>query len=145
MNTVIRSIEERDRTRVVEMMREFYSSEMVFTDGSDEIFNADIDACIGDCPYVEGYVFESDGVLQGYAMIAKSFSTEFGKKCIWLEDIFIGEKYRGLGIGSCFLHYMEEKYPDSVFRLEVETENARAVNVYKKCGYGVLPYMEMKK
>ena len=29
--------------------------------------------------------------------------------------------------------------------LEVEAENERAVNVYKKRGYDVLPYMEMKK
>ena len=40
---------------------------------------------------------------------------------------------------------MEEKYPNSLFRLEVEAENERAVHVYKKCGYEVLPYMEMKK
>ena len=78
-------------------------------------------------------------------MLAKSFSTEFGKACIWIEDIYIKDEYRGLGIGSHFLNFIEHKYPNSLFRLEVEVENERAVNVYKKCGYDVLPYMEMKK
>ena len=74
-------------------------------------------------------------------MLAKSFSTEFGKACIWIEDIYIKDEYRGLGIGSHFLNFIEHKYPNSLFRLEVEVENERAVNVYKKCGYDVLPYM----
>lgn len=142
---MIRAIEEKDRQQILEMMRAFYSSEAVFTNGSDDIFNSDIDCCIGCSPYVEGYVFESDDVIQGYAMLAKSFSTEFGKPCIWIEDIYIKEKYRGLGLGSRFLGFIEEKYPGHLFRLEVEAENERAVNVYKKCGYDILPYMEMKK
>ena len=40
---------------------------------------------------------------------------------------------------------MESKYPDAILRLEVEAENERAVHVYQKCGFEVIPYMEMKK
>ena len=78
-------------------------------------------------------------------MVAKSFSTEFGKTCVWLEDIYVKDAYRGRGIGSYFLKYIESKYPDAILRLEVEAENERAVNVYHKCGFEVIPYMEMKK
>ena len=127
------------------MMRAFYNSPAVSTNGAEEIFEADIDNCIGECPYIEGYIFEKEGNIQGYAMAAKSFSTEFGKQCIWLEDIYIKEEYRGSGIGKLFIEYIKEKYPDAVFRLEVETENKQAVNLYKKCGFEFLPYMEMKK
>lgn len=145
MNIRIRRIEEGDRRQILEMMRAFYASEAVFTNGSEEIFNTDIDNCINENPYIEGYVFENGDCLQGYAMLAKSFSTEFGKACIWIEDIYVKGEYRGLGIGSLFLNYIEQKYPNSLFRLEVEPENERAVKVYKRCGYDVLPYMEMKK
>ena len=134
-----------DKREVLLMMREFYPSPAVFTNGSEEIFEADFDNCIGDSPYIEGYVFEGADGICGYAMVAKSFSTEFGKPCIWIEDIFVKSAHRGAGIGTLFLGYIENKYPNSVFRLEVEEENERAVGVYKKCGYGVLPYMEMKK
>ena len=145
MDTTIRLMQEKDREKIVEMMKVFYTSPAVFTNGSDEIFNADIDNCIGESPYLEGFVFEGGGQIQGYGMIAKSFSTEFGKSCIWIEDIYIKDEYRGLGIGTLFLQYVEEKYPDSIFRLEVEHENERAIRVYKKCGYDFLPYAEMKK
>ena len=82
-------MEEQDRHQILEMMRIFYASEAVFTNGSEDIFNTDIDNCINENPYIEGYVFENDNRIQGYSMLAKSFSTEFGKACIWIEDIYI--------------------------------------------------------
>lgn len=145
MGIKIRYMENKDRQQVLDMMRIFYSSDAVFSNGSEEIFNTDINNCINDNPYIEGYVFEDGDSIQGYAMLAKSFSAEFGKPCIWIEDIYIKDEYRGLGTGSLFLKFIEAKYPHSLFRLEVEAENERAVNVYKKCGYDILPYMEMKK
>ncbi|MDE5779452.1 MAG: GNAT family N-acetyltransferase [Lachnospiraceae bacterium] len=145
MQSIIRGMEEKDRSYVIKMMRVFYASPAVLSNGSEEIFEADVDNCIGECPYLEGYIFENAEDIQGYAMVAKSFSTEFGKPCIWIEDIYIKDEYRGLGIGSLFLDYIERKYPNSVFRLEVEAENERAVKVYNKCGYEILSYMEMKK
>ena len=145
MQTTIRPMEHKDKNAVLHMMRVFYASPAVLSNGSEEIFEADFDHCVSDCPYLEGYIFESGDDPQGYAMVAKSFSTEFGKPCIWVEDLYLKEGCRGLGIGSLFLNYIEEKYPNCVFRLEVEMENQRAVYVYEKCGYQVLPYMEMKK
>ena len=145
MNSTIRLMQEDDRRHVIEMMKIFYASPAVFSNGSEEIFNADIDNCVGDSPYIEGYIFENKNVVQGYAMIAKSFSTEFGKPCIWIEDLYVKEEFRGMGIGSAFLGYIEEKYPNSLFRLEVEEDNEAALSVYRKDGFEVLPYMEMKK
>ncbi len=141
----LRLMKEKDRGAVLEMMRAFYASPAVLSNGSQEIFETDVDNCIGDSPYLEGYVFESEGELLGYAMIAKSFSTEFGKPCIWIEDLYLKEGYRGKGIGSAFFKHIEEKYPDHVYRLEVEPENEGAVHTYRKNGFDVLPYMEMKK
>lgn len=145
MQSIIRGMKEKDRSQVIEMMRVFYASPAILSNASEEIFEADVNTCISDSPYLEGYVFEDSEMIQGYAMVAKSFSTEFGKPCIWIEDIYVKNEYRGLGIGSRFLKFIESKYPGSVFRLEVEEENDRAVSVYKKSGYEVIPYMEMKK
>lgn len=145
MNSIIREMTKEDKASVLEMMRVFYASPAVLSNGSEEIFLNDIENCVNDSPYLEGYIFESEGNIQGYAMAAKSFSTEFGKPCIWIEDLYITDDYRGLGIGSMFLKYIEEKYSDHVLRLEVEEENERAVKVYEKSGFQVLPYMEMKR
>lgn len=145
MNTKIRIMKSEDKPEVLKMMRVFYASPAVLSNGSEEIFENDIENCVNDNPYLDGYIFEAEGEIQGYGMLAKGFSTEFGKPCIWIEDIYIKDEYRGLGIGSLFLKFVEEKYPNSLLRLEVEEENERAVHVYKKCGYEILPYMEMKK
>lgn len=149
MNYRIRAMRPEDKAAVLKMMRIFYASEAVFSNGSEEIFRADIEQCTKENPYLEGYVFEDSGSsakeLQGYAMVAKSFSTEFGKPCIWIEDIYINEESRGLGIGSAFIQYIKDRYPDCIYRLEVEEENVGAVRLYKKCGFEFLPYMEMKQ
>ncbi len=145
MNTTIRNMKIKDKQEVFDMMKTFYTSPAVFTDGSDEIYTVDIENCINENPYLEGYVFENGEILQGYAMIAKSFSTEFGKQCIWIEDLYIKEEYRGCGIGKKFFDFITEKYTDCIFRLEVEAENENAIHLYKKCGFTTLPYMEMKK
>ena len=104
MNSIIRPMTPKDKNSVLEMMRVFYASPAVFTNGSDDIFRTDIENCINDNPYLEG-----------------------------------------AGIGSKFIDYIGEKYPDAILRLEVEEENERAVNVYKKNGFSFLPYLEMKK
>ncbi len=135
----------KDRDTVIQMMQVFYNSPAVHTNGSMEIFENDVNACINANPYLEGYVFIDNGKTLGYAMLAKSFSTEFGKPCVWVEDIYIQGEYRGMGIGSQFLQYIFNKYPNAVIRLEAEEENERAVSVYKKNGFEKLPYLEMIK
>ena len=141
----IRNMTDEDRPFVLDMMRVFYASPAVLSNGSEEIFANDVENCIGECPYLEGFVLEDSGNILGYAMIAKSFSTEFGKPCIWIEDLYLKEGYRGRGVGSSFFKFIEEKFPDHLFRLEAESENEKAISLYKKCGFDILPYIEMKK
>jgi hypothetical protein len=222
---VMRSMRKTDREEVLEMMRTFYSSEAVLSNGSDEIFNRDIKECISDSPYAEGFVFEIEipepeaesapepasasahahepesapdtasesatsevaapesvsesapnpessnskddqaqisqaeadkasdtnskesekhtKKLLGYAMIAHSFSTEYGKRCIWIEDLYLKEEARGLGLASAFLEYIRKEYPDALHRLESEHDNEHAMEVYKHKGFTELPYVEM--
>ena len=127
------------------MMKTFYASDAVHTNGSDEIFSNDIRACIGENPYLEGFVFVQEGATVGYAMIAKSFSTEFGRPCIWIEDIYLQSEVRGQGTAGKFFAYLEGLFPDAILRLEAEEENVGAVRAYRKAGFHVIPYLEMFK
>ena len=144
MDIKIREIALEDKLTVINMMEEFYSSPAVFTNGSTEIFNANLDAVIEKSPYLDGFVMLSNNKIIGYTMVAKSYSTEFGKPCYWIEDIYLKEAYRGQGLGKRFFDYITNEYKDCIFRLEVEKENEQAVKLYQKCGFSVLPYMEMK-
>lgn len=145
MEITIRDMTKQDKNNVLEMMQVFYASPAVYSNGSDEIFLRDIENCINDNPYLEGYTIENSDDILGYAMIAKSFSTEFGKQCIWIEDLYIKDNYRSCGIGKMFVDFITKKYSNCVFRLDVEAENETAVKLYQKFGFTILPYLEMKK
>jgi len=140
---LIRKMIDADKNIVIDMMRRFYNSSAVITNGSEKIFAANVDACLKNSAYLEGYVFVVDEKIIGYGMIAKSFSTEFGDECIWIEDIFIEKNFRGKGFGTRFLNFVKEKYPDKNLGLEVESDNVKAIAAYKKFGFKELPYLEM--
>ena len=117
LSNMIRKMKREDKDEVIAMMRGFYTSPAVYTNGSEEIFQADVENCLNDSPYLEGYVFEEEERIQGYGMIAISFSTEFGRKCIWIEDIFIKPEYRARGITPKFFQLLEDTYPGCLFRI----------------------------
>jgi GNAT superfamily N-acetyltransferase len=141
----IRKMVSADSDYVREMMRCFYSSDAVATSGSEEIFESDIENCINDSPYLEGYVFWDTGVRIGYAMLAKSFSTEYGRPCIWIEDIYLLPEHRKRGVASMFFDFLKAEYPGTIQRLEVEDYNTGAIRAYEKNGFDRMPYSEMKR
>ena len=139
----IRKIQRSDTEIVIGMMRNFYTSPAVITNGSEKIFAANIENCLNGSPYVEGFVFEFDGKIVGYGITAHSYSTEFGGECIWIEDIFVTENFRGHGVGSQFIRHVKELYPDKIFRLEASHGNSAALKIYKQLGFKELPYLEL--
>ena len=138
-----RKITRADKKVVVDMMRKFYLSPALLTNGSEEIFANNVENCIKNSLYLEGFVFVAEDEIVGYGMIAKSFSTEFGSECIWIEDIYIEENFRGHGIGTKFIQYVRKNYPEKILRLEAEHDNEKAVAVYKNFGFEELPYLEL--
>lgn len=71
--TTIRPMQPADKEAVLAMMEVFYASPAVLSNGSAAIFSSDFEACINNNPYLEGYMFEENGQIQGYAMAAKAF------------------------------------------------------------------------
>ncbi len=138
-------IESQHAQQVICMMRTFYASDAVSTNGSEEIFANNVRECLSDSPYAEGYVFEEDGAIIGYGMLAKSYSTEFGKPCVWIEDIYFKPQYRGRGYAGKFFEFVEEKHRGALLRLELEKSNEAALKAYLKHGFSKLDYLEMKK
>ncbi len=139
----IRKILREDFNAVLGMMRRFYNSPALITNGSEKIYAANVENCLSGSAYIEGFVFLDAEKIIGYGMLAKSYSTEFGGECIWIEDIFIEPEYRGRGLGTKFLRYVKEFYPDKILRLEAEHENSKALAVYKNLGFKELPYLEL--
>lgn len=143
MDITIRSMRRSDADTVVEMMRDFYTSPAVITNGSEKIFAANVENCLGGSDFVEGFVFVSGDKIIGYGMTAHGYSTEFGGECIWIEDIFIAAEWRGHGVGTKFIRHVKERYPDKIFRLEVDANNVNALDFYRRLGFKALPYLEL--
>lgn len=131
---------------VFKMMQVFYASAAVIHTASDKVLRRDIADCISDNPFIDGYVFLQDGKVAGYSMVAKSYTTEYGGLCVWVEDIYFKEEARGKGYATEFFHYLETAYPGAVrFKLEVENENISAIASYRKNGYAISEYHLMTK
>lgn len=139
----VRPIGAADAEAVLDMMRTLYRSTAFLTDGSEAILQTNLDRCARGDPYVEGYVLEHGEALLGYVMLARSYSTEFGKPCLWVEDLFVREAFRGQGHGERLLRSLFLRYPDALFLLEVEPQNERAQALYRRCGFEAFPYAEM--
>ena len=54
-------------------------------------------------------------------------------------------EYRSCGLGREFFAYLEENLPAARYRLEVEEDNERAISLYRRLDYEVLPYVQMIK
>lgn len=141
----IRKIRQQDFDEVLEMMEVFYASDALLIHPDTAVLRKTLTDSIADGPYLEGFVFETDGQLAGYGMVAKSYSTEAGGRCVWIEDIYIKPQFRGKGFGSSFLGFVEETFSGQVvrIRLEAEPENERAMAVYRKAGYEILGYTQL--
>lgn len=143
----IRKMEPEDAEAVLALMTVFYQSPAVLVHAPEAVLRRCIADCLAGGPYLEGYVFEMDGDLTGYSLVAKGYATEVGGLCVHVEDLYIRPEARGQGIGGAFLDYITDKYQNTAarIRLEVEAENTRAMAVYQKHGFQELPYLQMVK
>lgn len=144
---MIRPFTSSDRSVILEMMRTFYHSPAVCHSVPESYFNTTIDTVLNGSPYAEGWLVEQDGQPAGYGLIAKTYSNEVGGLVVWLEELYISENFRGLGLGSKLIGFIENQYHDRAarFRLEVSNSNERARRLYQKLGYECLPYDQMIK
>ena len=143
MDITIRKMQRGDSEIVLDMMRRFYNSPALITNGSEKIFAANVENILSGSTCAEGFVFVDAEKIIGYGITARSYSTEFGGERICIEDIFVEAEYRGRGVGSKFIRHVKELYPDKIFWLEVEADNIKAIDFYKRLGFKELHYLEM--
>ena len=142
----IREIKKSDVDYLLAMMMDFYMSPAVIHKPSIELLKKDIEASFASDIPLTCYIFLVDEDIVGYSMIVKSFSTEYGLPCIWLEDLYIKPKYRRRGIGRSYFAFLKEKYPSNQYRirLEVAKDNDSAIRFYKNNKLEEIEYLQMQ-
>jgi len=63
------------------------------------------ESLFGAKPYAQVLLAEIEGEPIGYALYFFNFSTFLGRPGLYLEDIYVNEKYRGKGIGTALLKH----------------------------------------
>lgn len=142
---MIRKIEQRDKSLFLDMAKMFYRSSAVSHTIPEKYHECTFNELMRSDVYADCYIIEQDGKTAGYALLSKTFSQEAGGMAVWLEELFILEDFRGCGLGSEFLKFLEKSNPAARYRLEVEPENEKAIALYRRNGYEMLPYLQMIK
>lgn len=142
---MIRKITRNDRDLYLKLANEFYSSDAVLHTVPKEHLLRTFDEMMLRDTYAEGYILEVNGQTAGYAIISKTFSQEAGGLTVWLEELYILKEFRSKGLGSEFLEFIQKTIPAARYRLEVEADNLRAIDLYKRKGFKFLPYLQMIK
>ena len=140
----IRKITKEDKQIYTEMAKDFYSSPAVLENIPEENIISSFDAFLGGTPYGDAFIFEDDGAILGYGVLAYTHSQEAGGKVVWIEEIYVKEEYRGRGLGSEFLEFVKNNIPARRYRLETEPENERAAALYRRHGFEHFEYVNYK-
>ena len=140
-----RIIEEKDKELFFELSRQFYDSPAVLAPIKEEFHVNTFNELMRSRDYLECYIIECDGQTAGFGLLNFSYCHEAGGKIVWIEELYIREEFRSMGIGTSFFELIEKNHPAMRYRLEVEKENEKAVKLYKKLGYDFLQYDQMVK
>ncbi len=142
---MIKKIEQCDKEIYFELAEEFYNSDAVLSPIPKSHFENTFCELMRSDIYAEGFLLMTDGCAAGYALIAKTFSQEAGGLTVWIEELYVRAPYRSKGLGREFFSFLQKEIPASRYRLEIEPENERAIALYEKLGFEVLPYGQMVK
>lgn len=97
----------------------------------------DLEKSLFDDKVAEVIFLVKDNIKIGFSLYYYTFSTFLSKKTLYLEEIFVKEKYRSKGYGKKIFNYLLNKAKDeNVGRMEwvCLNWNEPSINFYKKMG-----------
>jgi ribosomal protein S18 acetylase RimI-like enzyme len=145
---MIRKIKREDYSIYKEMATDFYHSDAVIAPVDASHFEAAFREMVRSDVYLDGYIFESDfGEVAGYAVLSKMYSQESGGMMLWIDELYLRPDFRGMGMGTEFFKYVDSNLSNGVkrLRLEAEPDNEKALSLYKRRGFKILPYTQLIK
>lgn len=139
---IIRDFIPTDKDHFIEMCKDFYSGGAVLHAVDPKCFETTFDAIIGKTPFARGLLLEQDGETAGYLLLSFTYSNEVGGLVVLLEELYVLPKFQGMGIGKQMFDFVFAEYDSTAkrYRLEVNTENTRAIKLYKNLAFEKLHY-----
>jgi len=135
MNIAIKQAEEEELPLLFEMIREFAD----YLGKSDKIL-IDLDILRENKRYFQYFLIKTkEGEAVGYAFTFFSFHTWSGKN-LYLDDLYIREKYRGQSIGTQVIEFLKQFGKENhctCLQWQVLNWNEKAIEFYRKIGASV--------
>ena len=135
MEIVIRKAVKEDCKRMMELVHELAVYEKLLHEvTADESL---LKKTLFDTEYAKVLIAEYDGEPAGMALYFHSYSTFLGKPGIYLEDLYVKEKFGGKGLGKGLLKKLAEICDENDFgRLEwsVLDWNKPSIDFYESLG-----------
>jgi GNAT superfamily N-acetyltransferase len=129
-------IESKDRNTVAEMMADFNAIDNYPFDREKCLHNLDI--LIRNEQLGRIWMIYSDDMLAGYIVLTFGFSFEYKGRMAMIDEFYIKEEFRNLGIGLKTMEFIHAKAAElgvNTILLEVENHNEKAKRLYFKQGY----------
>jgi ribosomal protein S18 acetylase RimI-like enzyme len=125
-----------DADGVLALMREYYAEDgypFVGASARDAVRRLTRDASLGRL-----WVASRGGRIVGYLAVTLGFSLEYGGRDAFLDELYIEEAARGVGLGREALEIAEAYCRETDVRalhLEVEEHREWARALYRRCGF----------
>ncbi len=119
----------------IRSMAEFEKIEVTAT---EEVLR---ESLFGERPAAHVLLAFVEGEPAAYAVYFFTFSTMVGKRCLWLDDLFVAPEFRGRGIAGALMAYLADlAISNDCGRLDwiVLDWNRSAIDFYKRLGATVL-------
>ena len=144
---MIRKIEAKDRDLFYALTNEFYNSDSVLSPIPFKNHKDTFNELMASDNYISGYILTIKNNDAGYALTSKYYSHEAGGLTLFVEELFVLEQYRSMGLGKEFFEYLMSNNDSKIvrLRLEVESKNRRAIDLYSAQGFAKLDYNQMIK
>lgn len=129
-------IKEKDSQAILDMMADFNAIDNYPFDRQKCLENLDI--LILNKHLGRIWMIQAEDALAGYIVLTFGFSFEYKGRMAMIDEFYIIENYRNLGIGRKTMEFMQEKAAELGVRtilLEVENHNEKAKRLYFKQGY----------
>jgi GNAT superfamily N-acetyltransferase len=125
-----------DVDRVVDMMTQLYAQ-------SSSPFDAvrarrATEALLMEPEFGGVWMIDCDGAPAGYIVMVLGYSLEFGGQFGLLDELFVAENFRGMGLGKQAVAFAGEQCRArgwQALRLEVGQKNLRAQSLYSRSGF----------
>lgn len=136
MEAIFKVAESTDIELLLQFMQEYYEFDHLSFD--ERVARTALGNFIDDPTFGRVWLISVDRELVGYLILTLGYSIEYGGRDAFIDEVYIRSEYRGYGIGSQALSFVEEECRALGVRalhLEVERENTNAQRLYRKVGF----------